>query len=77
MTPTSGPGDTAKEESKRWLDAGVKIGNNPTARVLCPKCQQADLNVWDQYFAGVATHVERHMKCPKCGAANSMRKARK
>jgi len=62
------------EESKRWIDAGKILGLDPTAHVLCPKCQTEVLSVTDQPLD--ATHLERHLRCPKCNAYNSIRLAR-
>jgi len=60
------------EESKRWIEAAKILGVNPAAEVLCPRCQSAALSVTDQPLD--ATHFERHLRCSKCNAYNSMRK---
>jgi len=53
--------------TKRWMDAGAKLAGNPGARVLCPACQGARLEVTDIMGASA---FERQMACPKCGARN-------
>jgi len=58
------------EESKRWIQAGVTLAREAKARVKCPVCQQAELDIQDQLLGD--GRFERHMRCPRCGAYNSM-----
>jgi hypothetical protein len=60
---------TMKESSRRWLDAGITLAKNPSAQVLCPQCEAARLTVTDA-FAGDC--IERWMRCPACGAYNTL-----
>ncbi|MFD2057897.1 hypothetical protein ACFSQT_33870 [Mesorhizobium calcicola] len=58
---------------ERWIEAGKVLAVNPDAIVRCPDCGEADLDVLNTK-AG-ATHFERHMRCPKCGAYNALLKS--
>lgn len=60
------------ETWKSWVEAGRALGLDPNAKVRCPNCAQADLVVQDQLVG--SGHWERHMRCPACGAYNSMLK---
>jgi ssDNA-binding Zn-finger/Zn-ribbon topoisomerase 1 len=60
-----------KDETKRWVEAGTTLGKHPGVPVKCPVCQQGNLEVQDQMLGG--GKFERHMRCPRCGAYNSMR----
>jgi hypothetical protein len=62
-----------KTESYRWIEAGKILSENPVAKVLCPKNQDAELVVKDESPPDQPELVERHMQCPKCGAYNSIR----
>jgi hypothetical protein len=62
-----------KTEIQRWIEAGKILSQNPRAKVLCPKNQDAELVVTDQSPLDDSTLVERHMRCPNCGAYNSIR----
>lgn len=55
------------DEAKRWIDAGSKLSNDPQARVSCPACHGAALQLSDVLGASA---LERVMTCPKCGARN-------
>lgn len=62
-----------KAETSRWIEAGKILADRPEARVLCPKNQDDYLVVTDASPPGDSTVIERHMRCPKCGAYNAMR----
>jgi hypothetical protein len=62
------------DASKRWVQAGITLAKDPTARVLCPTNADADLVVYDIDLG--PTHIERVFTCPKCGARNFMRMTR-
>ncbi|BAV52096.1 hypothetical protein MesoLj113a_53920 [Mesorhizobium sp. 113-1-2] len=55
-----------------WIEAGEVLALDPKAVVKCPECGEADLTVFDTK-AG-RDHIERHMRCPKCGAHNALYK---
>lgn len=59
-------------KARRWIDAGIILGNDPHAKVKCPECLNADLTVWDQPLG--EDRIERHMKCLSCGEYNSLLK---
>ncbi len=56
-------------EMQQWIGAGTVLGKDPTAKVTCPKCQLAALQVKDAYCRNT---LERHLFCPRCGARNSI-----
>jgi Zn finger protein HypA/HybF involved in hydrogenase expression len=53
--------------TQAWIDAGARLTRDPQARVLCPECREAPLDVSDIMGARA---LERLMTCPKCGARN-------
>jgi formate dehydrogenase maturation protein FdhE len=59
-----------KDETRRWVEAGIILAKEPLVVVMCPVCQRAPLEVMDQALGG--KKVERHMRCPLCGAYNSI-----
>lgn len=65
-----------KALQQRWLDAAKLIGSDAQEKVLCPKCQDAYLNVFDAYAENDSNLLERRMTCPSCGAHNAMRMRR-
>jgi len=62
-----------KPEIDRWIEAGTILVKNPQTRVLCPKNRDAYLVVTDASPPENPHVIERHMRCPKCGAYNSLR----
>jgi predicted nucleic-acid-binding Zn-ribbon protein len=50
-----------------WAEAGITLGNDPTAVVLCPDCGRHHLEVTDLQAEG---GYERRLKCPGCGSSN-------
>ena len=59
-----------KSTSSGWLQAGVKLGEDPSLEIACPECCKTFLKVKD---IEAGTIVERHLFCPKCNARNSLR----
>lgn len=55
-----------------WIEAGKILAVDPKAVVKCPDCGEADLEIFDT--PADATHIERHMRCPRCGAYNALLK---
>jgi len=55
-----------------WIKAGSLLAVDPKASVKCPECGDADLEVSDTKAR--EDHIERHMRCPKCGAYNALYK---
>jgi DNA-directed RNA polymerase subunit RPC12/RpoP len=62
--------------SKKWIDAAIVLGKDPTATVQCPVCEAAELTVRDVFPTSDADVFERYLECPNCGARNVMRKKR-
>lgn len=60
------------EVIKRWIDAGITIGKNIDAQVLCPVCQKTFLRVFDVEFENNSVKFERCMVCDECGAYNAL-----
>jgi steroid delta-isomerase-like uncharacterized protein len=57
----------------RWIKAGKQLAVAPSARVLCPGCQDAELSVEDALFPD-GSGLERWMRCPKCKACETLLK---
>ncbi|MDB4956214.1 MAG: hypothetical protein JWO36_3783 [Myxococcales bacterium] len=66
-----------KSESQKWIDAAIVLGRDPTAKVRCPVCDDAELVVRDIYPTPEADVFERYLECPKCGSRNIMRMKRR
>lgn len=68
------------DASKRWIQAGIALGNDPTALVPCPDCGKRNLIVEDIPLRWVMSkdsgiewdtpHIDRLMRCPECGFHN-------
>jgi transposase-like protein len=56
-----------------WINAAILLGKDVTAKVLCPKCQAANLDVVDVQGTQNSAVVARIYKCPSCGAYNEVR----
>jgi len=65
-----------KPESRKWINAAIVLGRDPAARVRCPVCDDADLEVRDVYPSPSSDVFERYLQCPKCHAVNIMRMKR-
>ena len=59
------------DESRRWIGRGTILAAGPTAQVPCRRCQAAMLSATDQPID--VRHIERHLRCPACGAYTSVR----
>jgi len=57
-------------ETQRWIEAAKVLAMDPTAKVRCPRNNDSDLEVEDVVIN--ETHLERHLRCPKCGAYNAI-----
>jgi hypothetical protein len=55
----------------RWLKAGIALGRDPTAKVLCPVCARSNLIVRDVPIDGTS-RIERFLICPSCYSSNAM-----
>ncbi len=65
-----------KEESEKWVRAGIVLGKDPNAEVRCPECNSAILEVEDIPLGDDSSKVERYLSCPACKACNVLRMAR-
>jgi len=63
------PSSDSEEQRKAWLQAGQTLASDPDAKVLCPKNEDAYLEVTDAPFPG---GFERHVMCPACRAGVSL-----
>jgi transposase-like protein len=54
-------------ESQKWLKAGIALGNDPKALVVCPACGEANLEVIDAHAGG---RLDRYIHCPNCKKYN-------
>jgi uncharacterized C2H2 Zn-finger protein len=61
------------DETQRWIEAGKAIAADPQAKIICPRCADEFLEVEDFSNPSAPDEIERVMKCPKCGAWNSLR----
>lgn len=59
-----------KEQTLRWVEAGITLAKDPKAVIMCPACRNGPLEVSDQALSDQKT--ERHMRCSLCGAYNSV-----
>jgi hypothetical protein len=59
----------ALERRKAWIDAAIRLSEDPNAKVICPDNRDAYLEIVDSQFPG---GVERHMFCPGCHARESL-----
>ena len=59
--------------SKQWLAAGITLGRDPSATVMCPVCGIAELSVRDIYPTPDSEVFERYLECSNCEARNVLR----
>jgi hypothetical protein len=57
-----------KDSSKRWIEAGVILAENPEAYVPCPVCAEGRLEVEDAPHPGAPERLDRYLRCVSCGA---------
>ena len=62
--------------AKRWIEAGKVLAVDATAIVSCPVCGQSHLHVEDVRGKEDSSVIERIMRCPSCGAMNTLRLVR-
>jgi len=65
-----------KAESKKWLDAAIVLGRDPTAKVRCPVCEHEYLTVRDVYPTPDSDVFERYLECSNCKSRNILRMKR-
>ncbi len=62
-----------RSQNMLWVQAAVILAKDPTVKVICPESSDDFLEVLDIASPTDASLIERHMRCPTCGAHNSMR----
>jgi len=65
-----------KPESKKWLDAAIVLGRDPTAKVRCTVGDHEYLLVRDVYPTPDSDVFERYLECSNCKSRNIMRMKR-
>jgi phage FluMu protein Com len=55
---------------RRWLEALHRWHADPSVSVSCPRCQKADLQVFDTPHE--QGRHDRWTKCPACGLVNAI-----
>lgn len=60
------------KDYSRWVDVVNALSENPTARVRCPEKNDAELEVTDVLIEGDPERIERHLRCPACGANSAV-----
>ncbi|HKT00714.1 MAG TPA: hypothetical protein VJT31_14380 [Rugosimonospora sp.] len=66
----------ADTEWQRWVQAAKILAADPRAQVLCPRHGDGYLSVTDVPAKDDPSQVERHLRCPVCGASNIIRNPR-
>jgi hypothetical protein len=61
-------------EWQRWVEAAKILADDPHAQVRCPRNNDGVLQVTD--VPGPDGQLERHLRCPVCGASNIIRNPR-
>jgi hypothetical protein len=56
--------------TRRWVDAGIILARDPSAKVDCPQCVKGPLSVTDSSPYGNPPMISRYLSCPLCGAKN-------
>jgi hypothetical protein len=62
--------------SAKWIEAGVILGRDPSAKVDCPECSKAPLSVSDSEPYSLPAMISRYLSCPACGARNILDRLR-
>jgi uncharacterized C2H2 Zn-finger protein len=57
----------------KWIEAAKVLGRDPSAKVPCPVCDFASLEVREVPNPANEAEFERYLQCPSCGAVNIMR----
>lgn len=57
-------------EARRWVAAGVVLGNDAHAVIACPQCEHGTLTVDDVHANIDLPRFERIMRCAICSATN-------
>lgn len=63
--------DDRQDVRRAWIDAGMAIEKDKTAKVLCPECKTGFLQVKDEPIPSWKK-IDRYMICDHCGRHNVM-----
>lgn len=58
--------------SRRWLAAARELGRNSAAAVSCPVCGEGALQVQRIRYEADRSRFSRVLRCPQCGASESI-----
>jgi coenzyme F420-reducing hydrogenase gamma subunit len=60
-------------KTRKWIEAGKTLAKNSDIKVLCPECEQNELQVQDVRSEFDLETIERKIYCLNCGAKNFIR----
>jgi hypothetical protein len=60
-------------ETRRWIEAGKTLAQDPAAQVACPSCEGSYLEIEDVRNPAAPEELERIMRCRQCGAMSALR----
>lgn len=60
-----------------WIEAGKILAQDPLAKVTCPVCSSAFLEVEDHAWDQDPNLFDRHLRCSNCGATEVIVRLRK
>jgi len=64
--------DEIDDVSRRWLAAAKVLGRNPAAAMPCPVCGEGILQGQGIRYEADPSRFSRVLRCPKCGASESI-----
>ena len=59
-------------DHSKWIEAATVLITNPYSQVPCPNCGLSFLTIEDERLDD--EHFDRHLKCPNCGAHETVLK---
>jgi predicted RNA-binding Zn-ribbon protein involved in translation (DUF1610 family) len=63
--------------SRKWIEAGKVLAQDPMAQVPCPTCGAEFLEVVDHPWDQDPSLSDRQLRCPQCGATETLVRMRK
>lgn len=60
-------------KTQKWIEVGKILAEDTEGKVLCPECEQNELQVQDVRSELDPDIIERKMYCSVCGAKNYLR----
>ncbi|MEM7359645.1 MAG: hypothetical protein AAF431_11155 [Pseudomonadota bacterium] len=61
------------ELMQKWIDAGIRLAENPDEKVSCPCGCDSFLSTEDVRDSNDSSQFERYMICKVCDASNVLR----